>query len=202
MTTSGVLSDQKVKLLAPGFGGFTGVLSPLSSAGGVVFPYTPTIQISHSANYGSYDMTHSVYQQNYFINTNNPSISLTGTFTAQTKSEAQYSAAALHFFKSATKPDFGATSNNPGVPPGVLMLSAYGALHARNVPVIVKSFSYALPEDSDYLTFDLPVIGRSSIPSIFIVSIELTTQYTPTKVRNGFSLRNYKSGLGLNRGFM
>jgi hypothetical protein len=196
--TSGVSSDQKVRLLAPGFQGFGGILQPLREAGGVIFPYTPTIQIGHTASYGSYDMTHSVYQQNYFIQTNNPTISITGTFTAQTKAEARYSAAALHFFKSATKPEFGLSSSNPGVPPSVLMFSAYGNLHANLVPVILKSFAYTLPEDSDYVTIDLPGSGgSSSIPSIFIVSLELTPQYTPTKVRSSFNSNGYKSGYTL-----
>jgi hypothetical protein len=194
--SSGVESSQKVRLLAPGFSGFGGILAPLRSQQGVIFPYTPTIQIGHSVNYGTYDMTHSVYQQNYFISTNNPTISLTGTFTAQTEAEAKYSAAALHFFKAATKPEFGTRTSNPGVPPSVLVFSAYGTLHANKVPVIIKNFSYTLPEDSDYVTLAVPG-GKSTIPSIFIVSLELTPQYTPTKVRTSFSADGYKSGYNL-----
>lgn len=198
---SGVSSSQKVRLTCPSFG-FSGLLAPLRQTNGVTFPYTPTIQLGHAANYGTYDITHSVYQQQYFINTPNPSISVTATFTAQTTGEAAYSAAALHFFKSATKPEFGGTfSSRAGVPPHVMNFSAYGALHMQNVPVVVKSFTYTLTEESDYVTFN-SAVGEVSLPTIFIVSLDLGVQYPPSTVKRSYSLTSYKSGTGLKRGFI
>ena len=196
-----VSGSQKASLRCPSFG-FDGILSPLQSTMGVVFPYSPTIQMSHSASYGSYDTTHSVYQQQYFINTPNPQINVTATFTANTLKEAEYSMAALHFFKSATKPHFGLTDDNPGVPPAVMRFSCYGSVNARNTPVVVRSVTYTLPEDTDYVQATLPGVGTQSVPSLFIINIDLAVQQTPTRVRNEFNLKDFKSGGILGRGFI
>ena len=63
-----LVMKQKGKPFDAGTGGLTShILSPLVYNGGdklgVVFPLTPTIQMSHSANYGTYDVTGSIYQQ-------------------------------------------------------------------------------------------------------------------------------------------
>lgn len=198
--SGGLDSSQKAKLQSFAIN-YGGMLAPLSSTKGIVFPYTPTIQLSHSANYGTYDITHSVYQQNYFINTPNPTINITATFTAQTKADAEYAAAAIHFCKVATKPEFGTGSRNPGVPPHVLRLSAYGSLHAANATVILRSFNYTLPEDVDYVSVNLGG-SKQSIPAMFILSLDLVTQYPPSTVKNSWTLDGYKSGSALRRGFM
>jgi hypothetical protein len=193
--------SQKTKLTCPTFG-FFGVLSPLRSTNGVVFPYSPTVQIGHSASYGSYDTTHSVYQQQYYINTPNPTYSITGTFSSQTLEDAQYTAAALHFFKSCLKGEFGGnTYDTAGVPPAICKFSTYGAVHAKNIPVIVRSFSYTLTEDAEYVTVPMPVVGDVDIPSICLVTLDLVAQYPPNKVRDEFNLTRFKSGSALNRGF-
>ena len=108
-----------------------GLLAPLLDTSGkklgVEFPLTPTIQMSHSANYGTYDVTGSIYQQNYYINTPNPPMSITALFPANTVDEALYSVAALHFFKSCTKSDFGSQAGaTAGTPPPILKFTCYG----------------------------------------------------------------------------
>ena len=88
------------------FGIFGGILDPLKFGEdkvGVEFPLTPTIMMAHSSNYGTYDVTGSVYQQNYYMSTPNPNMSITAMFPSNTEQEARYTAAALHFFKSCTK---------------------------------------------------------------------------------------------------
>ena len=82
-----------------------GILNPLTQDGGVVFPYTPTIQVSHNSNYGTYDVTGSVYQQNYYVNTPNPALSVTALFTCNTEEEARYTV--ILYFKTCTKLYFG-----------------------------------------------------------------------------------------------
>ena len=178
--------------------GLTGDLSPLAQTNGVVFPYTPTIQFGYAANYGSYDLTHSLYPTNYFINNPPPSIGLTATFTAQDQADADYSAAALHFFRAATKMEYGQqTRATGGTPPAILLFSAYG-IHARRVPVIIKSFNYTLVEDADYVT----VSNGGSIPTSFLISLDLTVQYPPSTVRRQFNLGRFASGAGLQRRFI
>ena len=35
---------------------FSGILTPLKQTGGIIFPFTPTIQFSHQTSYGTYDV--------------------------------------------------------------------------------------------------------------------------------------------------
>lgn len=195
--SGGVKGSSKPRIIAGGGIRLAGKLSKLSSTRGVIFPYTPTIQFSHSANYGTYDTTHSVYQTKYWINTPNPTIQITAQFTAQTNDDAEYSAAALHFFKAATKGDFGERATNPGLPPPVLKFSGYGDLHAAAVPIVIGSMSYTLPEDIDYVETSI-----GAIPVMFIVSLDLAVQHAPVNVRRGFSASGYQSGSILKNGFI
>ena len=192
--SGGVPDNHKVSLTIKSGNPFslTGRLFPLSQDNGVIFPYTPTIQFGFAANYGSFDLTHSLYPTNYFINNPPPSIGLTATFTAQDQADAEYSAAALHFFKSATKMEYGARSRvTGGTPPPILNFNAYGT-HAKNTPVVIKSFNYTLVEDVDYVT-----VGNTSIPTAFLVSLDLAVQYPPSRVRQQFNLNSFANGSNL-----
>lgn len=206
MFSKGVGRDQKAKLVAKDVGNTSmfskGIMSNLQKFGGVVFPYTPTIQISHAAAYGEYDIPHSIYQAQYFSHTANPTISVQATFTAQDEEDAIMSAAALQFFKSMTKMDFGLEAKKlktAGAPPPVLLFSAYGALHFKNTPVVVKNFSYALSEEPDYITFTDNVMGDITVPTMWLASLELAVQVAPVKQKE-FDLRAYRSGALLNGG--
>ena len=46
--------------------GNRGILAPLADTDGVVFPYTPTIQVNYTANYNSTDLTHSNMRANFY----------------------------------------------------------------------------------------------------------------------------------------
>lgn len=205
--SGGIGDDQKVKLqvkTVDGWGlGFDGLLEPLRQDRGVVFPYTPTIGIGHSANYGSYDSTHSVYQPNYYVNTPNPTIGITATFTANDIKEARYTAAALHFFKTCTKSNFGVNSQDAGSPPRTLIFNAYGQLHSKNVPVILTSVNYNLVEDVDYVEVEFNG-EKTSIPTTLLITLDLRVQMPPRYTKDNFDIRGYASGslLKNNKGFM
>ena len=78
-------------------------------------------------------------------------------------------------------------------------VSCYGTLHAKNVPVVLRSFTYTLPEDTDYVTVE--VNGESiSVPTLVLVSIELSPQLTPSKVKSKFNITSFASGRLLNGG--
>ena len=174
-----------------------GLMAPLLDTSGkklgVVFPLTPTIQMSHSANYGTYDVTGSIYQQNYYINTPNPPMSITALFPANTVEEALYSVAALHFFKSCTKSDFGSQAGaTAGTPPPILKFTCYGSIHASNVPCVIRSFTYTLPEDTDYV--EVEIDGEiQAVPTLSLLSLELVPQLTPKSVKNEFNIRSLAS---------
>ena len=178
--------------------GEAGVMSPLVFGGGkqlgVVFPFTPTIQLSHTANYGTYDPAGSIAQQSYYMNTSNATISITALFPSNTEAEAAYTAAAIHFFKTCTRSDFGIEAGaNAGTPPPILKLSCFGYVHASNVPCVIRNFMYTLPEDTDYVEID--VAGEKiSVPTLSLLSVELAPQLTPKKVKDMFDIRKFASG--------
>jgi len=177
-----------------------GIQQPLAEAGGIIFPLTPTIQMSHSANYGTYDVAGSIAQQNYYMNTPNPSMSVTAMFPANTIEEARYSLAALNFLKTCTKSDFGARNiTTAGTPPPILRFSCYGTVHAKNVPVVLRNFTYTLPEDTDYVEVEIDG-EKHSVPTLLLISVELVPQQVPKRIKDSFNIRTFASGEGLKGG--
>jgi hypothetical protein len=184
-----------------------GILKPLNDIGGVLFPYTPTIQFSHNANYGAYDIQGSIAQQNYYMNTSNPTINVTALFSSNTVDEAKHTAAAIHFFKACTKSDFGEQrQQTAGTPPPILKFSAYGIIHASSVPVIMRNFNYTLVEDSDYVDVDIGNQQSVTVPTLLLASIDLVPQLPPKKVKEQFNIQTYAGGQllkgGNNGGFI
>ena len=180
----------------------SGILQELSDVNGIIFTYTPAMmQAAFSANYGTYDTTHSVYQQQYYVNTPNPTISMQAYFVSNTIEEAKYNIACLHFLKTMTKMDFGSTAGLAGTPPPILHFSAYGEYNYKNVPVVVSGVDYTFADDADLVTVDVDG-SPISIPTSFAVSITMMMQQNPEKVSREFSFANYASGAALKNGMI
>jgi len=127
-----------------------GILAPLNDTDGVIFPYTPTIQVNYAAKYDTQSPTHSNYNIYNYQGSSVESLSITGEFTAQSVTEANYLLAVIHFFKSATKMFYGKDAQR-GTPPPLLYLSGYGQYQFDNHPMVLTSFNYSLPQDVDYV---------------------------------------------------
>lgn len=127
-----------------------GILQPLQITDGVIFPYTPTITTSYRANYSNYDLTHSNYRGYFYQNSNVDPINITGTFTAQSTSEANYLLAVITFFKSATKMFYGQDAER-GAPPPLTYLTGLGEYQFNEHPCVISQFNYTLPADVDYV---------------------------------------------------
>ena len=131
-----------------------GILAPLSSqsgTNGVIFPYTPSIQTVHKANYNSYDLTHSNYRGYFYQGSQVEDINITATFTAQDTVEAEYLLAVIHFFRSVTKMFYGQDATFRGAPPPLVFLSGLGEFQYNKAPCVVASFNYNLPTNVDYI---------------------------------------------------
>jgi hypothetical protein len=164
-----------------------GVLAPLKANGGtdgVIFPYTPTITTTYSANYEQYDLIHSNYRGLFYKNSRVGDIQLRGTFTAQDTTEANYLLAVIHFFRSATKMFYGQDAER-GTPPPICLLNGYGGYQFSDHPVVISSFNYTLPNDVDYI--------RTTNPNNF--GLNLNNRYNPS----GSSLPAGGALAGLNR---
>ena len=126
------------------------ILNPLRFTDGVIFPYTPSIQTSYRANYEAYDLTHSNIRGLFYKNSSPMDINITGTFTAQDTSEANYLLAVIHFFRSCTKMFYGQDAQ-AGTPPPLVYLSGHGDYQFAEHPCVVTNFAYNLPADVDYI---------------------------------------------------
>lgn len=127
-----------------------GILYPLALTDGVIFPYTPTITTAYSANYNSYDLTHSNYRGYFYQNSFVDEINIQAVFTAQDTAEANYMLAVIHFFRSVTKMFYGQDTNR-GLPPPLVFLQGLGEFQFNLHPCVVRSFNYNLPSDVDYI---------------------------------------------------
>lgn len=153
-------SDWRVKLsLGPGAdylykvpAGEAGILNPLQDTGGVIFPYTPSIQINYGANYESPDVAQTNYKIYQYKNSSVDNIQITCDFTAQDTTEAEYLMAVIHFLRSVTKMFYGQDQlPRNGTPPPLCYLSGLGAFQFDNHPLVITNFTYTLPNDVDYI---------------------------------------------------
>jgi len=127
-----------------------GVLQPLKTSDGVIFPYTPSIDTVYKAEYDAYTLTHSNYKGYFYKSSYVDAISLKCTFTAQSTGEANYLLAVITFFKAVTKMFYGQDAER-GAPPPLTYLSGLGEYQFNEHPCLVQSFNYNLPADVDYI---------------------------------------------------
>jgi hypothetical protein len=132
-----------------------GILAPLALTHGVIFPYTPKIDVSYKATYSKADLTHSNYTNYFYQGSSVGSIRISGAFTAQDSVEANYLLAVIHFFRSASKMFYGQDAER-GAPPPLLFLTGLGEYQFNNSPCLLESFEYNLPADVDYIRAGSP----------------------------------------------
>jgi hypothetical protein len=130
--------------------GYNSIMAPLVETNGVIWPYVPTINLSHTANYTSQQLTHSNYAQQFYNSSEVSEISINGDFTVQSAEEGQYLMAVIYFLRSATKMFFG-SSNNAGNPPPILFLDGYGSHYFPHVPCVVTGFTHTMNPEVDYV---------------------------------------------------
>lgn len=169
-----------------------GILAPLADTNGVVFPYTPQISVNYQNNYQSQSLTHSNQPSRAYQSSEVSSITITGTFTAQTPQEANYVLAVLHFFRSASKMFFGSSdTDNVGAPPPILFLNGFGQHYFPNVSVLLTSFVHTMADDVDF-TF-AGTDERTRVPTTSSVQLTLVPQYSRKRAAS-FNLDAFARG--------
>jgi hypothetical protein len=147
--------DWRVRLSLPNVSTFKSsyVLKPLVAAGGMIFPYTPSINISSSANYEEQSIVHNNFQFITYQNSKVERITINAPFFVEDAVQAQYWLAAVHYFRSVTKMFTGANSGaEQGNPPPIVYLNGYGDFVFKNIPVVVTSFQVDLSADTNYIS--------------------------------------------------
>lgn len=196
-----------------------GILAPLIPTDGVIFPYAPTVSVTHQAKYNSQGLTHTNYT-NYFYEASEVSaINISGEFSAQTPEDAFYVMAMIQFFRSATKMFYGDSGKYQGSPPPILYLDGYGPSYLPHVPCLLTSFQHTMPNNVDYIEIDIST-GRSSpsasavpqtgnksnanfvrIPTMSSIAIGLQPIYSRNK-QTTFNFDKFASGDLINKGFL
>ena len=187
------------------------ILFPLLEDNGVIFPYTPMINVAYNANYGSHQPTHSNFQYRYFQNYSMQELTCSAEFTAATTAEARYMVAALHFFKSAMKMGFGENDPNRGVPPPVLNFSGYGPGFFEKIPVVITNLSYALDSSTDYVFARIEnnnfsnkspdIVSETFVPVKTTFILTLAPTYNTYSTRKDFTLADFVNGNLLRNGY-
>ena len=124
--------------------GDPGVLGPLSSTLGVVFPYTPTVSVNYSAGYSSQKSTHSNYPAYFYEASEVQEIQISAPFSVQNVEEGQYLLASIYFFRACTKMFYGQDAER-GAPPPLVYLQGLGQYQFNLAPCVVNQFTYNLP---------------------------------------------------------
>lgn len=176
----------------------------LGEFGGILFPYTPTISYDSQAVYGSVNPVHSNYTQYFYKNSQIGNISVSGKFTVQNEKEGAIWLGMVHLLRSLTKMRFGSDAD-AGAPPPVCRLEAYGDFMLRNVPVVVQSFKFDLPDNVDYIEVGKTGVGNmyktTLVPSISTISLSLNVMYSRREMQE-FSVDNWLSGKLKGQGYL
>jgi hypothetical protein len=173
------------------------MMTLLKDTGGVVFPYTPQLAVTHSATYTPTVITHANFQHYTYSNSDISAITISADFTAQNALEAAYLLAVIHFFRTVTKMYFGADSNpTAGTPPPILFLSAYGKSLFNRVPVVVTSFTSTFPGDADYFSYN-----GNRVPTAMNMQIAVQPVYNRRQSLN-FSLNGFAKQTLLQNGYI
>ena len=171
-----------------------GVINALKDIGGIMFPYTPTINFSQQVNYMDLQLVHSNTDYAAYTRTPSVTITITGKFTVQNQAEGVYALGCLHFLRTVSKSYFGKLDGNKaGLPPPILLLNGYGNHMFNQLRVILKSHSWSFDDQIDGIVI-LTQGGVARLPALFNVTCELTIVQTPQRMREQFSFDKFASG--------
>jgi hypothetical protein len=141
-----------------------GILAPLQVTDGVLFPYTPSIQVAYNASYDGTSLTHTNYKFYQYTSSSIDTVQITCDFTAQDTYEANYLLAVIHFFRSVTKMFYGQDQNpKPGTPPPLCYLFGLGEYQFNAHPLAITNFTYSLPNNVDYIRASLDDSGLNEV---------------------------------------
>lgn len=200
--------DWRVSLSVPSLPGFnSALLAPLSNTGNkMIFPYTPTVLLSHTANYNSTSPTHTNYAFHSYVSSHVDQIVITGEFVVENEQEAQYWLATLHYLRSITKMYYGGDTN-AGAPPPIVKLNGYGDYVFNNIPVVISNFTVDLQPNVDYISASVGGSGSglqngdstTNVPTLSTITVSLMPIYSRSAVEQ-FSLSNFVAGTYVSNG--
>jgi len=152
----------------------------LQDAGGIIFPYTPSISYSYKAEYTTQTPIHTNFAQNFYKNSSLSEISISGKFTVENGADAHTYLSTVLLIKSLMRMRSGGALTgdiDSGSTPPVCRLSAYGDAMISNVPVVIKDFRVELPDNIDYFSYN--GFGETNtVPTISTIQIVCLPMYS------------------------
>lgn len=204
-------TDRRARLLCKGGtrledifeGAEHGPMQPLIPDRGVVFPYVPTMMMSHQGRFGSHQPVHSNFVYKYFQNYELADFTVTCSFTSHTTTEALYTQGAMHFFKSAMKIGFGEHDPQRGIPPPVLEFSAWGPSWADRIPCVISNFTYNMDGTTDYVwpSPHSDTANQSLMPLKIEFILQLSPTYSTKSTRMTYTSESFYNGSLLRQGY-
>jgi hypothetical protein len=173
-----------------------GIMEPLNMSGGVIFPYTPTVNITYQASYSSQKLTHSNQPAYFYDSSEVAAISIAGDFSVQTDSDARYLLAVISFFRATTKMYFG-ESPSAGNPPPIVFLDGYGPNILDHISCVVMNFQQVLPAEVDYYYLE---DADCRIPTMSQLQVTLQPVMSRAKLAK-FNLNDFAAGKMLGGGY-
>lgn len=195
--------DMRVRILVPPkylTPELSGPNDELAKAGGIIFPYTPTISFDAKADYASAQPLHSNFAINFYQRSSIGAISIAGKFSVANADDADIYICTMHLLRSLTRMRSGGLGGDPdsGAPPPVCRLYAHGDMMFSNVPVAISNFRIELPDSVDYFTLKSKIFGTTAVPTLSTFSVTCTPMYSRAEMLR-FSVSSYnqaKSGKG------
>ena len=184
------------------------IQSILKRTNGVIFPYTPSITVTHNARYQEQALTHSNYKNYFYDGSDVSAINISGDFSVQNTDDGLYLLAAIYFFRSCTKMFFG-TDSLAGNPPPIVYLDGYGDFYFPHVPCIVTSFQHTMPQDCDYVEFHYSEntqgtqnagvqsgasLKTARLPTLSQIQLTVQPVYSRQNIHNNMSLDAFSKG--------
>ena len=189
MSSKSTSQDTRVKIRVPAayLTGFTsGLNKELQNLGGIIFPFTPSINQDYKADYSSASPTHSNYAQQFYKSSTVGAISITGKFSVQNDKDAGVYLATIHLLRALTKMRWGNDSDS-GSPPPICRLDAWGDFMFKDVPVAINSFRIDLPNTVDYFTIgkrNSTIYGSTTVPTLSEINVVCLPMYSRQEILN------------------
>lgn len=183
------------------------ILQPLTySNNSMIFPTTPQILVSHTANYNMFHPIHTNYPFPVYENSAVEDITISGEFPVENEADGRYWIASVHFLRSMTKMFYG-EGNLRGHPPPRCAISGYGNFVFDKMPIVIKMFSMDLPNNVDYIKVPIDGMGLQStssngqiqsgtytyVPTLSTLNVTVSPAYSRDATRQ-FNLENFING--------
>ena len=174
----------------------------LQNNGGILFPYTPTVNIENKASYDTKNPTHSNFGQSFYKSSSVGPINVVGKFTVQNETEGAILLSIIHLLRSLTKMRFG---NDPlaGSPPPVCRFDAFGDYMFYNVPVSITNFRHNVENNIDYIAVGRKIntFGNNLVPVFSEIQMDLNIMYSRQDMID-HNVPDWLSGALRGRGFI